>query len=118
MRVGEELVQAARESGLFIFVNQTLDFDRPEVGVNIDRERAARLGISMRDIGETLSVMLGEAEVNRFNLQGRSYKVIPQAGRGFRLTKQELEKYYLRTTSDELVPMSAVISLESRVEPN
>jgi multidrug efflux pump len=118
MRVGDELLQAARESGLFTFITQTLDFNRPETAVNIDRERAARLGISMRDIGETLSIMLGEAEVNRFNLEGRSYKVIPQAGRGFRLTRQELEKYYLRTSSNELVPLSAVISLESRVEPN
>lgn len=117
-RVGAELVQAANESGLFIFVNQTLEFDRPEIGVNIDRELAARLGISMRDIGQTLSVMLGEAEVNRFNLDGRSYKVIPQADRGFRLTKQELEKYYLRASNGELVPMSAVITLDSSVEPN
>ena len=118
MRIGEELVQAARDSGLFIFATQSLDFNRPEIGVNIDRERAARLGISMQDIGETLSLMLGEAEVNRFNLKGRSYKVIPQAGKGFRLTKQELEKYYLRTSSNELVPLSAVISLESTIEPN
>jgi multidrug efflux pump len=118
MRVGSELVSAARESGLFIFVNQTLDFDRPEIGVNIDRERAARLGISMRDIGQTLSVMLGEAEINRFNLEGRSYKVIPQAAQDFRLTKEELEKYYLRTESGQLVPMSAVISLDSKIEPN
>lgn len=116
--VGDKLLQAARESGLFVFVTQTLEFDRPEIGVNIDRELAARLGISMRDIGQTLSVMLGEAEVNRFNLEGRSYKVIPQADRGFRLTKQELEKYHLRATSGELVPMSAVIDLDSRVEPN
>ena len=118
LRIGEELVKAASESGLFIFVTQTLDFDRPEIKVNIDRELAARLGISMRDIGQTLSVMLGEAEVNRFNLDGRSYKVIPQADSGFRLTKQELEKYYVRTSSDELVPLSAIISLEQTVEPN
>ena len=118
MRVGNELLQAARESGLFIFVTQTLDFNRPEIRVEIDRQRAARLGISMRDIGQTLAVMLGEAEINRFTLQGRSYKVIPQAERGFRLTKEELEKYYLRTTGGELVPLSAVIRLESRVEPN
>ena len=72
----------------------------------------------MRDIGHTLSVMLGEAEINRFNLEGRSYKVIPQADRGFRLTKEELEKYYLRTRSNELVPMSTVISLDARIEPN
>jgi multidrug efflux pump len=111
-------VSAAQESGLFIFVTQTLDFNRPEIGVNVDRELASRLGISMRAIGETLSVMLGEAEVNRFNLEGRSYKVIPQAGKGFRLTKEELEKYHVRTESNELVPMSAVISLEASIQPN
>ncbi len=117
-RVGEELLQRARESGLFIFVNQTLDFNRPEVEVRIDRERAARLGIAMRDIGQTLAVMLGEAEVNRFSVADRSYKVIPQAGRDFRLAEEELEKYYLRTGSNDLVPLSSVIRLEHRVQPN
>ncbi len=117
-KVGEELLKAARESGLFIFITQSLEFTRPEIKVKIDRARAARLGISMRAIGKTLAVMLGEGETNRFTLEGRSYKVIPQAGRGFRLTKKELEKYYLRTSSDELVPLSAVISLQSSVEPN
>ncbi|WP_439100982.1 efflux RND transporter permease subunit [Congregibacter sp.] len=117
-RVGDELLSAARESGLFIFVNQSLDFNRPEISVNINRELAARLGISMQDIANTLAVMLGEAEVNRFTREGRSYKVIPQAGRNFRLTQSELEKYYLRTTGGDLVPLSSVISLETRVEPN
>ena len=118
MRVGEELLEAARASGLFIFINQTLEFSRPEIQVNVERERAARLGISMAAIGDTLAVMLGEAEINRFTLEGRSYKVIPQASRDFRLTREELEKYYLRTSSGELVPLSAVVSLENRVEPN
>ncbi|GAB5414917.1 MAG: multidrug efflux RND transporter permease subunit MexW [Congregibacter sp.] len=116
--VGAELVKAAQESGLFIFINQSLDFNRPEVNVNIERELAARLGISMQDIADTLAVMLGEAEVNRFTRDGRSYKVIPQAGRNFRLTQAELEKYYLRTAGGDLVPLSSVISLTRRVEPN
>ncbi|MEP4146501.1 MAG: efflux RND transporter permease subunit [Halioglobus sp.] len=118
MRVGEELLSAARESGLFAFVTQSLNFDRPEITVEIDRDRASRLGISMQEVGETLAVMLGEAEVNRFTLEGRSYKVIPQAGRNFRLTSDELERYYLRTDSGTLVPLSAVVTLDSRIEPN
>lgn len=117
-RVGDELLQAARESGLFAFVTQSLQFNRPEIVVNIDRERAARLGVSMEDIGETLAVMLGEAEVNRFTLDGRSYKVIPQAGKNFRLTREEMEQYYLRTSGGELVPLSTLVSLDTRVEPN
>lgn len=118
LAVGETLLDAARKSGLFSFVTQTLEFSRPELGVNVDRERAARLGISMQDIGETLAVMLGEAEINRFAMEGRAYKVIPQAAQGFRLNSRELEKYYLRTASGELVPLSAVITLDESVQPN
>tara|TARA_R110002110_G_scaffold406421_1_gene626440 strand:+ start:266135 stop:269185 length:3051 start_codon:yes stop_codon:yes gene_type:complete len=116
--VGAELVERARESGLFLFITQSLKFDRPEISLQIDRERAATMGISMQAIGSTLSAMLGEAETNRFSMDGRSYKVIPQAARGFRLNRQELEKYYLRAGNGELVPMSAVISLQTNVEPN
>jgi len=117
-RVGEELLQAARESGLFAFVTQSLQFNRPEIVVDVDRERAANLGISMEELGQTLAVMLGEAEVNRFSLDGRSYKVIPQAAADFRLTREEMEKYYLRTTSGSLVPLSSVVALSTKVEPN
>lgn len=117
-RVAEDLLGKARESGIFAFVNKDLRYSRPEVSVSIDRELAARLGISMEDIGETLQVMLGEAETNRFSMEGRSYKVIPQADRGFRLTKEWLERYYLRTTAGSLVPLSTVIILEQSVKPN
>jgi multidrug efflux pump subunit AcrB len=72
----------------------------------------------MQEIGETLQVMLGEGETNRFSIEGRSYKVIPQAGKGFRLTKEWLERYYVRTETGSLVPLSTVISLKQTVEPN
>jgi len=117
-RVSDEVLQKARQSGIFAFVNKDLRISRPEVSVSIDRELASRLGISMRDIGETLQVMLGEAETNRFSKEGRSYKVITQASQGFRLTKEWLERYYLRTTSGDLVPMSTVISVKKQVKPN
>lgn len=117
-RVAEEVLNKARQSGLFAFVNKDLRFSRPEIGVGIDRELASRLGISMAQIGETLQVMLGEAETNRFSLEGRSYKVIPQADRGFRLTKEWLERYYLRTADGQLVPLSTVINLSQTVEPS
>ena len=117
-RVSEEVLLKARKSGLFAFVNKDLRYSRPEISVNIDRQLAARLGISMQEIGETLQVMLGEGETNRFSIEGRSYKVIPQAGKGFRLTKEWLERYYVRTTTGSLVPLSTVISLQQTVEPN
>jgi multidrug efflux pump len=117
-QVADEVLARARQSGVFAFVNKDLRFSRPEVQVGIERELAARLGISMEDIGRTLQIMLGEAETNRFSIEGRSYKVIPQAGRGFRLTKEWLERYYLRTGSGSLVPLSTVITLDQAVKPN
>ena len=117
-RVAEAVLGKARQSGVFAFVNKDLRFSRPEIGVSIDRELASRLGISMQDIGQTLQVMLGEAETNRFSIEGRSYKVIPQADRGFRLTKEWLERYYLRTDNGTLVPLSTVITIRQSVKPN
>jgi multidrug efflux pump len=117
-QITEEVLQRARQSGIFAFVTKTLKFTRPETGIAIDRAKAARLGVSMRAIGDTLSIMLGEAEVNRFSMSGRSYKVIPQAAPDFRLTSTELEKYYVRAADESLIPLSTVISLEQRVEPN
>jgi multidrug efflux pump len=116
--VADEVLAKARQSGVFAFVNKDLRFSRPEIGVSIDRELASRLGISMEDIGRTLQIMLGEVETNRFSMEGRSYKVIPQADRGFRLTKEWLERYYLRTESGSLVPLSTVIALKQQVKPN
>ena len=117
-RVSEEVLQKARQSGMFAFVTKDLSYSRPEITVRINRELAARLGISMEDIGQTLQIMLGEAETNRFSMEGRSYKVIPQADRGFRLTKEWLERYYVRTTGESLVPLSTVVTLGQKVEPN
>jgi len=117
-RVSEEVLQKARQSGIFAFVTKDLRYSRPEITVSINRELAARLGISMEDIGQTLQIMLGEAETNRFSMEGRSYKVIPQADRGFRLTKEWLERYYVRTTGESLVPLSTVVTLGQKVEPN
>ncbi|MBX3705273.1 MAG: efflux RND transporter permease subunit [Pseudomonadales bacterium] len=117
-RVAEEVLARVRPSGVFAFVTKDLRFSRPEVGVRIDRELAARLGISMEDIGRTLQIMLGEAETNRISIEGRSYKVIPQAGRDFRLTKEWLERYYVRAGSGSLVPLSTVIDIHQTVKPN
>lgn len=116
--VSEAVLQAARQSGMFITVGKDLRLSRPQISVAIDRVRAARLGLSMEDIGDTLQVMLGESEVNRFVIEGRSYKVIPQAGRGFRLSREWLERYYVRSSSGQLIPLSTVISLTQKVEPN
>jgi multidrug efflux pump len=114
---GQELLGAAYASGLFVFADLDVKFDRPQSTVRIDRDKAASLGIDMQRLGQELGVMLGGNYVNRFSIQGRSYKVIPQVDRDFRLNPEQLGFFPVRTASNDLVPLSAVVTLEDSVQP-
>jgi hydrophobe/amphiphile efflux-1 (HAE1) family protein len=113
-----EIETAARESGMFIFANSDLKFDMPQIDFKIDADKANRLGIRMQDIGSSLATLLGGNYVNRFSLNSRSYQVIPQAPRDFRLTPDWLTRYQLRTSSGALVSLATVASLSTSVQPN
>ncbi|VVB44304.1 putative transporter [Beijerinckiaceae bacterium RH AL1] len=109
---------AAQKSGLFIFSDSDLKFDTPQLEVKIDAAKANRLGLSMQEIGSSLATFLGGNYVNRFNLYGRSYEVIPQVPRDNRLVPDWLLRYQLRTAGGDLVPLSAVASVTPTVQPN
>jgi hydrophobe/amphiphile efflux-1 (HAE1) family protein len=109
---------ATRESGLFIFTDGDLKFDTPQIELSIDADKANRLGIKMQDIGNSLATLLGGNYVNRFNLYGRSYQVIPQAPREFRLSDEWLTRYQVKTGTGELVPLSTVATVSKTVQPN
>jgi multidrug efflux pump len=116
--VAGQLIGTAMASARFAFLRKSVEFTRPKTTVVIDRNRAGDLGISMADIGSNLATLLGDNDVNRFSLEGRSYKVIPQVARQFRLDQAMLENYYLRSGNGELVPLSSIVSFESTVEPS
>ncbi|HLB06832.1 MAG TPA: efflux RND transporter permease subunit [Alphaproteobacteria bacterium] len=116
--VTDRLLAAAWQSGLFFFVDKDLRFDTPQIEVKIDRAKANLLGIRMDDIGRGLGTLLGGDFVNRFNLFGRSYEVIPQLPRAFRFAPDQILDYQLRTASGEMVPLSTVARLERSVQPN
>ena len=113
-----EMQQAAQKSGLFIFTDADLKFDTPQIEFKIDADKANRLGVSMQDVGSSLATFLGGNYVNRFSLYGRSYQVIPQAPREFRITGDWLLRYQVRTTSGELVPLSSIATVTQTVQPN
>ncbi|WP_404365245.1 efflux RND transporter permease subunit [Marinobacter sp.] len=116
--VADELLGKAMQSGNFMFLKKSIEFDRPVVRVKVDRDRVADLGLSMQDVGRTMSSMLGGGYINRFNMEGRSYQVIPQVERDFRPDEQSLNNYYIRADTGELVPLGSVISFEKDVEPS
>ena len=112
-----ELLAAALESTLFIFAESDLRVDKPQVRIDVDRDKAAALGLSMQDIGSNLAAMLSGGTVNRFSIAGRSYKVIPQVARTERLNPDQLAQYHIRTGSGDMVPLSTVVSLSTEVVP-
>jgi len=116
--VAAQMQKAASESGLFLFTDTDLKFDTPQYEFKIDTDKANRIGVNMQDIGSALSTILGGNYVNLFNLYGRSYQVIPQAPREFRLTPDWLTRYEVRTSNGELVPLSTVATVTQTVQPN
>ena len=114
----ENLKMAANQSGLFMVTDSNLNLNTPVTRVKIDRNRANALGIRMADISDTLAIFVNENYVNRINVDGRAYEVIPQVSPEFRLTPETINQYYLRTGSGTQVPLSSVITLEEDVEPN
>src|SRR5260370_12789077 len=108
-----KLKDAARKSGLFIVSDSDRDFNQPVVRVKIDRSKASDLGITMQNIGASLATLLGGNYVNRFNLEGRSYQVIPQVPRDRRLSPEALGGYYVPTSTGQEVPLSTLVSIEA-----
>ena len=97
-----DVEKSARESGLFIFSDSDLRFETPQIEFHIDHDKANRLGITMADIGNSLATLLGGNYINLFDLYGRSYQVIPQVPREYRLNEDWLTRYQIRTASGDL----------------
>lgn len=116
--VSNKLIARAKNSGLFIFLDNTLKFNQPEIELKINRSKAADLGLDMRAIGASLSGALSGGYINFFELQGRSYQVIPQLERRFRLTPQQLGQIYLRTHSGNMIPLSTIVTPVEHTQPN
>jgi multidrug efflux pump len=111
------LLDAARKSGRFAYADTDLKVDKPQTVLDIDRDKAAQLGLTMRDVGSALGSMLGGGYVNYFDLAGRSYKVIPQVMQRDRLNTAQLRDYYLKTASGASVPVSTIVNLKTMVVP-
>jgi multidrug efflux pump len=115
--LGNQLVQKAFASGMFIYADSDLKFDQPQAEVVFDRDKLRSQGVDLSAAGQDLSTLVGGNYVNRFSIQGRSYKVIPQVKRTERLTPDQLSQMYITGSEHKLVPLSTFASLRNTVEP-
>ncbi|RDS90262.1 multidrug efflux RND transporter permease subunit [Pseudomonas fluorescens] len=114
MSVAERVKQRAIDSGKFAYVDIDLALDRPEVMIDIDRTKAAQMGVSMEDLSLTLATLLAETEINRFSIDGHLYKVIAQVERKYRDNVNWLSHYSVKNAQGQLLPLSTVIKVSSQ----
>jgi multidrug efflux pump len=115
--VSQAVLDKARKSGMFFFVDSDLKIDKPQNVLEIDREKVAALGMTQRDVGNALSAALGGGFVNYFSVAGRSYRVIPQVKQVDRLNPDQILDYYIRTPSGEMIQARTIASIKQRVVP-
>lgn len=112
-----QLVAKAFQSGLFILALSDLKYDLPEAEIVLDRDKIASMGLDMGQISADLNAFVGGNYVNRFSIQGRSYKVIPQAKRQSRLNPDQLTDIYVTGPDNQIVPLSGFATIKESVQP-
>ena len=118
IRLVDPLILEAMKSGQFAFPPVVdVRIDQAKADIMIDRDKAASMGLSMKQVGDDLASVLGGDFVNRFNIAGRSYKVIPQIQRSDRLTTDQLRDIHISGPDGKLIPLGAIATLERDVEP-
>lgn len=118
LQFAQQLQLKAIQSGLFAFP-PIIDtkIDQPQGELIIDRDKAADLGLSLQEIGSDVGTLLGGGYVNRFNIDGRSYRVIPQVKRSERLNPDQITDLYIGGPNNKLVPLSSVAHVEQQTVP-
>jgi hydrophobe/amphiphile efflux-1 (HAE1) family protein len=122
LAVLEKTARALRDeidkAGILSQPRINLNFEKPQLNLDIDRSRAANLGISVRDISEAMQILLGGLDISQFNFEGKQYDVIAQLRRGDRLVPDELNILYVRARSGELVPIRDLVKTSERGSVN
>ncbi|MGD9330957.1 MAG: efflux RND transporter permease subunit [Desulfobacterales bacterium] len=114
----QQLQLKAIQSGMFAFPPSIdVKIDQPQAEIVIDRDKVADLGLNLQQVGGDLASLVGGNFVNRFNIAGRSYKVIPQIQRVDRQTAEQLNSVYVTGPAGELIPLSTIARLENRTVP-
>ena len=115
--VSEEIRKRAQASGKFIVVQNSVTYETPRARVLVDRDRAAALGVPISELGSTLTALVGNNQISKFDRDNRSYDVIPQVTQEDRLNPERLGRFYVRAADGTMVPLSALVRVETDASP-
>src|SRR5437870_2667757 len=114
LEFAQQLQMKAMQAGVFRFADIDTKIDQPQSEIVFDHDKVASLGLDMQQVGTDMSAAIGGNYVNRFNIEGRSYKVIPQIKRVDRLNPEQLESIYVSGPDNKLVSLSTVASIQHK----
>jgi multidrug efflux pump len=114
LEFAKQIFGKAMQAHIFQFGDIDTKIDQPQSAIVFDHDKVAALGLDMQQVGADLSASIGGNYVNRFNIEGRSYKVIPQIKRVDRLNPEQLEKIYVSGPNNQLIPLSTVASIKPK----
>jgi multidrug efflux pump len=113
----DRVIAKAQTTGLFVNLDSDYKENQPDLRVQIERARAADLGVSIEDIGKTLELMFGEKQVSSFANKGEEYYVIIRARAEDRAAANDLSNVFVRSASGDLVPLSSFVTLKESAAP-
>ncbi len=114
LEFAQQIQLKAMQSGMFRFVDIDTKIDQPQSEVVFDHDKVSAMGLDMQQVGADLSASIGGNFVNRFNIAGRSYKVIPQIKRVDRLNPEQLKNIYVTGPNNQLVPLSTIATIRPK----
>lgn len=114
----QRIFREAQKSGMFMFLENTLRIDSPQIDIVIDTDKAGAMGLSRAAIGSALSNAIGGGYINYFDIEGQSYQVIPQVQRRFRLNPDQLLNIYIKNADDQPISLATVATIKEVVQPN
>ena len=113
-----DFVNQLRQSGFIQNVQSSFEMNKPELKLDIDRDRASALRVSIQDISRTLQILFGGLDISRIKRDGKEYDVIAQLERTSRLTPEHLDRIYVRNQDGRLIQLSSIVRRQVGVAPN
>ena len=117
VEIASDVLAATQANPNFVYSELDLAFDSATMSISIDRDKAGAYGVTMQDIGITLGTLLSDGYLNRIDLDGRSYEVIAQVERQYRLSPDKLGNFFVRAKNGDMLPLSELIDIEIVAEP-
>jgi multidrug efflux pump len=112
LEFAKQIFQKAMAAHIFQFGDIDTKIDQPQAQIVFDHDKVAAMGLDMQQVGADLAASIGGNFVNRFNMEGLSYKVIPQIKRVDRLNPEQLQNIYVTGPENQLVPLSTIATIK------